>query len=174
MYLLGDGGKLYRVVIDKIAMTGKRPRNMAILALSQDSLQSAQTAVPFLSLERPDNILKGFGLLKTGKPDGNSWRLCPTTDGGHEIGGVAPDGLAALSNINNSSSEKLYFQPLDTNALPLGSPKVVASASDITAVDLTNLLPGGIRFVAFSTDSGIFLQMIDSFGTKLGAPIQIQ
>ena len=178
MYLVGVGGTVYRVNINKATLKSKKARSMGIISNSQDALQITQelTSKRFLALERPDNVFKGFGLTKKGLPDGTSWRLCPTTDGGHEVGSVASDGFAALSNNSDGPNDKLYYQVLDGNALPVGSPTVVAGNAtnpDIKAADVTNALTGGNRYVVYAADTGIFLQIVDAAGNKVGAPIPL-
>jgi hypothetical protein len=134
------------------------------------------SAKRFLALERPDDVFKGFGMTKKGLPDGSSWRLCPATEGGHELGSVSADGLVALSNNSDSPDDKLYYQMLDAGALPVGSPTVVGGNSinsDIKAADVTNALSSGNRYVVYVSNAGILLQIVDAAGNKMGAAIPL-
>lgn len=128
----------------------------------------------FLSFEKPVDILKAFGINSNGLPDRTSWLLCPRTRRSHEVGGVAADGFAALSNYFSAKVSTLYLQRLGTNGLPLGDPVVVAS-SGIKAVDLTSASSSATRFVVYMTNAGdLMLQVVDATtGAMIGNAIHL-
>lgn len=177
MWIAGSNGSIYRTIINKQDFTAKRPRVIGLQARNASSLQSTHTS-GILAFENPMRVLKGFGMDKSGKPGGTSWRLSPSTDGGHKTGGISADGLMALSMDDDPPTDQLYAQPLQEDGSPNGDPLVVGSATNILSVDVSNALASGRRFVVYAFDDGtqtkIYLQKVDSItGAKIGARVLV-
>jgi len=129
-----------------------------------------QASPGLLAIETGNSVLKAFGVLQNGLPDGTTFRLSPRTDGGNDEGGISSDGKVAYSVDFDPDVERLYLQPLNNNHRPDGDPMVVASSPDIDSVDVTNPLANGKRFVSFYDDSvdTIFVQVVNAELNKLG------
>jgi hypothetical protein len=95
---------------------------------------------------------------------------------------ISADGLMLITNRSDfdaNSPDKLYAQPLDDKGLPKGTPKLLASFTDMEASDVTDPLSSGLRYVVYVVDTGttpddkLFLQKINASGAKVGAKILI-
>lgn len=174
LWIAGAGGNVYRATVDQSTFLQSSVKKTSLILADNAALQATQrSSLPtFLATERPLQVLKAFGVNKKGLLDGTSWRLSPATDGGHTLGGVSADGLAALSNEENSPLDHLYLQLLNGNGLPTGSP-VVAGSGQFTSADISNLLANGVRYVVYATEDGLlWLQVVDgSDAHKMGTPI---
>lgn len=174
-WTIGNGGSVFRTIVDKITLLGNGAKKTSIVAAASIGLQSTQrSATPkFLALESPLETLKAFAVSSKGLPTGSTWRLSPRTDGGHEIGGVSADGFVALSVNKNAPQEQLYLQKLGSNGTPSGNPTIVATQLMIS-VDVSNALANGNRYVVLVNGNGaVLLQMVDSNGKKIGGLISI-
>lgn len=176
LYASGAGGSILRSLIDKASLALLKTKKTIATSPDPLNLQVTQRKqVPaFLALTQPDGVFRAFELNTKGLPDGTTWRLSPRTDGGHELGSVSADGLAALSNNSKTPTDTLYLQMLGSNGRPVNDPTVVAVDS-IFAVDISNELSSSRRFVVYATDDGrVLLQVVDALtGAKLGRPIAL-
>jgi hypothetical protein len=141
------------------------------------SLQLTQnTDHRFLVTEIKDQQARAFGLTSTGLLDGTKWRPNPRVSGFQIFQvGVAPDGGVswAVNGTTSNSTSKIYVQPLGSNGLPKGNPSVGGdSPFFVFGVDVTNVLPGNVRYLAFddtdfATQTGALrLAVIDAASGK--------
>lgn len=176
LYIAGGGGAIYVATIDKATLVAGRVRKTTIISADTLTLQSTQgSSLSFLATAQGDRVLTAVGLNNKGLANGTGWRLSPRTDGGHECGGVSPDGRMALSNVSNVPGDQLYTQPLGASGQPVGDPDVIVSdGQDISSVDLTNPLTGNVRFVVYTNSAGLFLRKVNATtGVKMGQPIPL-
>jgi hypothetical protein len=167
---------VFRGVVDKNTFAVSGP-SVVLHSSDDSSLQITQGASTFfLSAETTDEVLRGFKLNSKGKPSGSTFRLSPRTDGGNDVGGVSADGRMAFSVDEDGPQDKIYLQPLKVSGLPEGDPALAASADDINDVDVSNVLPGGNRFLLYrdNTAKRLILRVVDATtGANKGGTIDL-
>lgn len=180
IWITGQSGFVYRALVNKSPLAFSKIKKTALQAASNSSLQVSQKtdAVNFLAFLQPAKILKGFGLLSSGLPDGTKWRLSTRNDLGSELGGVTSDGLMSLCNDFNPTKDQLYDQMLRSTGIPVSSnPEVVSQSiyNAIRATDGSNPLATGRRFVVFMLDDGsLYLRKVNSTtGLVMGGTIAL-
>lgn len=144
-------------------------------------IQSSQKPANNVMVVNPTGSLPmGFGFTPTGVFTGN-WRLIPRI---HKVftgdWGVTADGKLGYGQLfDGSTTAKVYVQPLNDLGLPSGLPSVGAkSVQGLDTVDISNPLPGGIRYLLARTNTGspnfdriIELRVIDAdTGRKKSKP----
>jgi hypothetical protein len=171
MWTPAGAGYLYSVLIAKSNLKALNLKKVLLAPSGITNVQSSQDpSRPFLAFQVPKFTLKAFGFMTTGAPDGSSWRLSPRTDAGHFVGGLAADGLMALSDVR-LKGDKLYAQPLNANGRPSVVPAVVAGAPVIGSADVSNPV-GPVRFLVFGTPAGFYIARIDAVtGVRVSRPV---
>jgi hypothetical protein len=161
-------GKIHKANPSKpnLQAFGIAPIGVLTLGITQD--------LPgFIVFERPLNVLKGFLVNGSANYGGNSFRVCPRTDGSVQEGGVSADGRMAWSWAPLQKLPKLYVQPLSSNGLPSGNPQVVGTGSFTSSTDISNPI-GGKRIITYFENNGsskIMTQIINAEnGEKLDTP----
>jgi ABC-type transport system substrate-binding protein len=110
--------------------------------------------------------------------------LSPTLSSESDEASISSDGRVVITNRgnddpNSAGSDKLFLQLLDEKGLPKGEPTLLAAFKDIEAVDVTNTLDQGKRFVVYTVDTGtqpddkLFLQVVSEAGKKIGGKVTI-
>lgn len=121
------------------------------------NMQSSQKPTNNLAVGNPT------GSLPEGLPftsDGtifNSWRLIPRISKVFIAPwGITADGLLGYALLfDGSTTAKVYVQPLNGQGLPSGLPSVGATSTNgMGSVDISNPLPGGIRYLIDRKSSG--------------------
>jgi hypothetical protein len=157
-----------------------------VITTDDDTLQVTQKGSNnFLIIEEPGRQLDAVPVAASGLPSGKPWALAPKAPRVNDEGSIAPDARVVITNRNvpdvkRPPADQIYIQLLDSNGKPRGNPKLLATIQDIEANDVTNPLADGKRFVVYVADKGtappdnkLFLQVVNSSGSKIGAPVLI-
>jgi hypothetical protein len=173
---------LMRVIIDKNSLNANVKTTTSISSYEDDFLHVTQNlSKNILLAEVPLGTLKSFPLQSNGMPSNPGKAVTPSLTSESDEASISADGLVLVSNRgtddpNSPSSDKLYLQLLDENGAPKGPPTLLAGFKDIEAVDVTNTLEQGKRFVVYVVDTGttpddkVFLQVVNETGKKVGGP----
>jgi hypothetical protein len=170
---------LMRAIVDKNTLNVNAKTNSSISSLEDDFIQVTQNPSNNLLLaEVPLGTLKAFPVQSNGMPSAAGKLITPSLTSENDEASISADGLAMVANRGSdqsgSSSEQLYFQLLEQNGTPKGQPILLAGFKDIEAVDVSNALDQGNRFVVYVVDSGttpddkVFLQVVNESGKKVG------
>jgi hypothetical protein len=172
---------LMRAIIDKNTLNANVKTTTSISSYEDDFLQVTQNpSNNILLAEVPLGTLKAFPLQSNGLPLLSGKLITPSLSSENDEASISADGLALVTNRGSDSSssttsEQLYFQLLEPNGTPKGQPTLLAGFKDIEAVDVSNALNQGKRFVVYVVDSGttpddkVFLQVVNESGKKVGA-----
>jgi len=166
--------ELQRGLIHKANPAKPGFQSFAVAPIGVLTLGITQDLPGFIVFERPLNILKGFLVTGSAKYGGDSFRLCPRTDGSVQEGGISADGRIGWSWAPLKKLPKLYVQPLGSDGLPIGTPQVAGTKSVTSSTDISNPLSGGKRILTYfenNDSSRIMTQVINAVsGQKLDAP----
>jgi hypothetical protein len=169
-----DAENVIRFILDKNTLAILKRKAFSSQVGYVDFLQATQPTPRFIAFDKPAEVYKGFPTDSNGASMGSPFRLVPRYEGGgYHDGTISADGrMAVLAYEPNSGSYALVVQPLDANGRPQGIP-VVKSQECLYDLDVSNLLPNGRRFVAYTDCSGSndvrVLQAVDgSTGALLG------
>lgn len=171
---------LMRAIIDKNTLKVNAKKTTSIFSTENDFLQVTQNpSKNVLLAEVPSGKLVALPLQSNGIPSNPGKDVTPALTSESDEASLSADGRALVSNRgvddpNSSVIDKLYLQLLDENGIPQGPPTLLASFKDIEAVDVTNALDQGKRFVVYVVDTGttpddkVFLQVVNVNGKKVG------
>jgi hypothetical protein len=173
---------LMRVIIDKNTLNANVKTTTSISSYEDDFLQATQNSSKNILLaEVPLGTLKSFPLQVNGLPSLAGKAITPSLSSESEEASISADGLVLVSNrgtddANSSGSDQVFVQVLDANGASKGAPTLLAGFKDIEAVDVTNALEQGKRYVIYVVDAGttpddkVFLQVVNELGKKVGGP----
>jgi hypothetical protein len=171
-----------RVIIDKNTLNANVKTTTSISSYEDDFLQATQNSSKNILLaEVPLGTLKSFPLQVNGLPSLAGKAITPSLSSESEEASISADGLVLVSNrgtddANSSGSDQVFVQVLDANGASKGAPTLLAGFKDIEAVDVTNALEQGKRYVIYVVDAGttpddkVFLQVVNELGKKIGGP----
>lgn len=172
---------LYRVLLSKTTFKIVGVKKFNLVTNDDDGLQITQRGGDnFILVEQPPHDLTAYNVTPAGLGS-TKWDVVPNAPDSNDEGSLASDGGAATTNRNvpdvrNPPPDRLYYQTLNSNGKPQGNPVLLATSQDIEASDVSNILGGGNRFIAYviDTNNSINLQVVDASGAKVGAPIKIR
>jgi len=165
--------ELQRGLIHKAKPAQPTFQTFAVAPIGVLTLGITQNLPGFIVFERPLNVLKGFRVTATANYGGNSFRVCPRTDGSVQEGGISADGRMAWSWAPLQKLPKIHIQPLSSDGLPIGDPEVAGTRSVTSSTDISNPIDGK-RILAYFENNGssrIVTQVINAVtGEKLDSP----
>ena len=176
---------LMRATIDKATLKTTSKKLTSIYSGENDFLQVTQNpSNNILLAEVPSGSLKTYPVLANGQLSPQSKEVSPTLNSENDEASISADGLAVVTNRgvddpNAPGVDRLYLQLMDQNGAVKGVPKFLATYKDIEAVDVTNALDQGKRFVVYVVDTGtqpddkLMLQVVSEVGKKIGGKITI-
>src|SRR5262245_44291443 len=171
---------LIRAVIDKASLnTTGNALTFSYSAENEFVQVSQKGSKDVLLAEAPSGSLRTFPLLSNGIPSNAPKDVVPALKSESDEASISADGLAVVTNRgvddpNTPTSDQLFFQLLDENGAAKGAPTLIAGFKDIEAVDVTNALDQGKRYVVYTVDTGtvpddkLYLQVVNEAGKKVG------
>lgn len=206
LWFLGDGGaterhfRLFQAQIDKKTLHRLSLRKTDVSASTQFFLHTSQRKQDnFLAIQQLHKhvpFLMGLDIDPVGELLGSSYFLSnqdlgieSCQSGSNCSGGVSSDGKRAyLINRSTLYDSTLFTQRIGKEKTPVGSPQPIEELIDnpgalsggIWAADMTNKLPGGVRYLVYLwspqyvtsyQSNRLYLKIASNAGEKLGQRI---
>lgn len=110
-------------------------------------------------------LYQGLGINSSLQWNGKIWPVSPALKGSIGTASVSSDGrMFTESLITPTNVPTIVSQPLLANGHRQGQPQIIPLSQTVTALDCSNILPGGVRYIVYRTSK---VQGIDTISSQL-------